>query len=158
MVNLISSTLICRPVPQVFDFISNSENDFLWQYGTLDSSMIPAKAVRGVGSFFRNIGHLFGRRNLSTFEVTEFDPNKKYGFKSISGLLTMHTLYTFEVVSGCTKLDVSTQASAIDAVQVRESALERLLKKQLRENLLLLKRLLETSDKVTGPERMGSMI
>lgn len=36
------------------------------------------------------------RRNLGTFEMTEFEPNKKYGFKSLSGPLDSQTSYTFE--------------------------------------------------------------
>jgi hypothetical protein len=143
MINLTSSALIYRPVKQVFDFISTPENDFQWQYGTLASDQISEGATR-VGSFFRSIGHLMGRRVQGTFEVTEYEPNAKYGFKSLSGPLQSHTSYAFEIDKGCTKINISTQAIAVNAIQLNEGVLEKKMKKQLKENLALLKDILET--------------
>ena len=84
---------ICRSLKRVFSFVTTPENDFHWQFGTLASARIP-KGIPDTRTFFRSIGHLVGRRNLSTFEVTEFEPNKKYGFKYLSGLLDLQTTYT----------------------------------------------------------------
>ena len=75
MINLISSILIERPARQVFDFVSTPENDFQWQYGILATARLP-KGSGAMRTFFRSIGHLMGRRNLSTFEITELEPNK----------------------------------------------------------------------------------
>ena len=86
MINLISSKLIYRPIKQVFDFISMPENDFQWQYGTLKSAQVSEGGLR-VGTFFRSVGHFMGHRIQGTYEVTEYEPNKKYGFKSLSGPL-----------------------------------------------------------------------
>lgn len=142
MINLISSTFIERPVQQVFDFVSTPENDFRWHYGTLASSKL-AEGNPSKGSFFRSIGHWMGRRNLSTFEVTEYEPNQKYGFKSLSGPLQSQTSYAFEIVEGSTKVTVSTQANLINSLQMAEGILEKQMKKQLKENLAMLKELLE---------------
>jgi hypothetical protein len=84
-----------------------------------------------------------GRRNLSTFEVTEYEPNMKYGFKSISGPLDSETAYVLEVADGGTKITISTQANVVDLFQVDECLLEKRMKKQLKENLGTLKDLLE---------------
>jgi len=51
MINLNSSTLIYRPIRQVFDFISAPENDFQWQYGTLASARI-SEGAGNIGTFF----------------------------------------------------------------------------------------------------------
>ena len=143
MINLANSVLVYRPIKQVFDFISTAENDFQWKYGTLASAQVSEGAV-GVGAFFRTIGHLMGRRVHETFEITEYEANQKYGFKSLSGPLQLQTLYTFEVSGGSTKISVSTQANVINFFQIRESILEKQLKKQLKENLAMLKGILET--------------
>ena len=143
MINLTSSTLIYRPIKQVFDFMSTPENDFQWQYGTLASAQI-SEGVTRVGTFFRSIGHLLGRRVQGTFEVTEYEPNEKYGFKSLSGPLQSHTSYAFEMARGCTKIDISTQAIAVNSLLLNEGVLEKKMKKQLKENLALLKDILET--------------
>ena len=142
MINLISSTLIERPVQQVFDFLSTPENDFQWQYGTLASARISEGASKK-GTSFRSIGHLLGRRVQSTFEVTEYEPNKKYGFKSLSGPWQSHTSYTFEVDKSSTQIDISTQVTVINFFQVNQVVLEKTMKKQLKENLAMLKDLLE---------------
>jgi hypothetical protein len=142
MINLDSNKLIYRPVKEIFEFISATENDFQWQYGTLASGQITEGAAR-VGAFFRSIGHFMGRRMESTFEVTEFEPARKYGFKSLSGPMQSRTLYTFEVTDGATKINVSMQATAVNLLQAPEGILKKQMKKQLRENLDMLKSILE---------------
>ena len=143
MINLNLSTLIYRPVTQIFDFVCTPENDFQWQYGTLVSNRL-SKDVGAVGSFFRSVGHLMGQRIISTFEVTEYEPNRKYGFKSLSGPLNSHTSYTFEMAGGSTKVNISAQVNAVNSLQLNEIILEKKMRKQLKENLALLKEILET--------------
>ena len=142
MINLNVSTMIYRPIHQVFDFVSTPENDVEWQYGTLTAAGLSEGASKP-GSFFRSIGHLLGRRVQSTFEVTEYEPNRKYGFKSLSGPLHSQTSYTFEVASGSTRISISTQAHVVDFFQINERLLEKKMKKELKVNLTLLKDLLE---------------
>ena len=142
MINLISNTLIERPVEQVFDFVSTPENDFQWQYGTLATARLP-KGSGAVRAFFRSIGHLMGRRNLGTFEIIEFEPNKKYGFKSLSGPVHSSTTYTLENVRGGTRINVSIQASAPDFFHITENLLWKTMKIQLEEDVTTLKAILE---------------
>jgi len=150
MINLISSTLIERPVKQVFDFMSAPENNFQWQYGTLAAARV-SESVMNTGTFYRSIGHLMGRRVEGTFEVTEYEPNKEYGFKSLSGPFDLQTSYTFEIASCSTKITVATQAHVVDFFQVDEGILEKKMKKQLKENLALLKDLLEARQILPSP-------
>jgi uncharacterized membrane protein len=144
MINLNMSMMIYRPVKQVFDFVSTPENDFQWHYGTLAAARLSTDADASVlGTFFRSIGHLMGRRVQSTFEVTEYEPNQKYGFKSLSGPFQSRTSYTFEEDSGFTQIAISTQVYAINFFQVDQGVLEKKMKKQLGEDLAMLKDLLE---------------
>jgi len=142
MINLNISTLIYRPVRQVFDFVSTPENDFRWQYGTLATARLPKKSG-AMQTFFRSIGHLMGRRNLSTFEITEFELNKKYEFKSLSGPVHSRTSYTLEKDSGRTRLHISIQASALDFFHTTEKLLWKTMKKQLEEDVARLRTILE---------------
>lgn len=142
MITLNSSVIIYRPIKQVFDFVSTSDNDFQWQYGTLETARVSEGSI-AVGAFFRSIGHLMGRRLQGTFEITQYEANRKYGFRSLSGPLELQTLYTFETERQSTKIQVSTRARVIDFFQIQEGILEKQLKKQLKENLALLKGILE---------------
>ena len=143
MINLISSTLIERPIKEVFDFVSTPENDFQWQYGTLATARLP-KNNGAVRTFFRSIGHLMGRRNLGTFEITEFEPNKKYGFISLSGPVHSRTSYAFENVSGRTRINVSIEASAPNFFHITEKLLWKTMSIQLEEDVAMLKTILDT--------------
>ena len=134
---------------QVFDFVSSPENDFQWQYGTLAAARVPDGANK-IGSFFRSIGHLLGHRMQGIFEVTEYEPNRKYAFKSLSGPLHSQTSYTFEPASGSTQISISIQAHVVNFVEMNERLLEKKMKKQLKENLALLKDLLEAKRILPG--------
>jgi len=151
MINVNVSTIIYRPAQQVFDFVSKPENDFQWQYGTLETARL-SQGAKNSRTIFRSIGHLMGRRNLSTFEVAEYEQNKKYSIKSLSGPLHSQTSYTFETVNNGTKINVSIQASLVDFHHLNEGLVEKSLKRQLKENLALLKDLLEASQILLASE------
>ena len=142
MINFSLNARIYRSLKQVFSFVTTPENDFQWQYGTLASTQV-SKGEMGLGSLFRTIGHFMGRRVESTYEVTEFEPDKKFGFKSLSGPMHSHTLYTFEVIQGSTRINIATQASPGDLFKTADIIVEKKVKKQYRENLVILKDVLE---------------
>jgi len=142
VINILSSTHIYQPIKRVFEFISNPENDFQWQYGTL-ASIRTSDIISALGACFQTTGNFMGHRIQSTFEVTEYDLNKKYGFKSLSGLLQSFTTYTFALASGYTQVNLVTQANVVNFVELNENVLEKKLKKQFKENLAMLKNILE---------------
>jgi len=142
MINVNLYAMISRPIGLVFDFMSKPENDFQWQYGTLDSSA-HTHGLSNAGTFFQSIGHLMGRRNLSTFEVTGYEPNKKFDFKSISGPLQSYTSYTFERIKDVTRVNLSTQANVVNFFKMEEAKVEKNMRKQGRQNLAILKDILE---------------
>lgn len=143
MINLKSRAVIYRPIRQVFDFVSMPENDFRWHYGTLASSRL-TEDLPSKGTFFRTIGHWMGRRNLSTSEVTEYKPDQKYGFKTLSGPLSSQTSYSLEAAeNNSTRFDISIQADVTSLVQTEKGSLEKKMNQQLEENLAVLKDLLE---------------
>jgi len=151
MINLNNSTMIYRPIKQVFNFMSAPENDFQWQCEILASARL-SEGVSVIGTLFRSISHLMGQRVESTFEVTDYEPNRKYGFKSLSGPLQSQTSYTFEIAAGSTKITVSTQANVVNFFQVADGLLEKKMKKQLKENLVMLKNILEAKQILHAPE------
>jgi uncharacterized protein YndB with AHSA1/START domain len=142
MIHIISNTHIYQPIQRVFDFISTPENDFQWQYGTLASAHVSGSAA-GLGACFQSTGHFMGHRVQSTFEVIEYEPNRKYGFKSVSGPLQSFTTYTLEIIKSSTQVNVSTQANVINLIGLNENVLEKKMKKQIKENLAMLKNILE---------------
>jgi len=143
MISFDVNTYIYRPLKQVFSFVATPENDFQWQYGTLASAQI-SKGEMGIGALFHTVGHFMGQRIESVYEVTEFELNKRYGFKSRSGPMDSHTLYTFEVTKGSTGINICNRVSPGDLYKpAGDVTVEKKVKKQYRENLALLKGVLE---------------
>jgi hypothetical protein len=135
---------IYRPLCEVFSFVVKPENDFHWQYGTLTSTQI-SKGAMGVGARFQATGHFMGRRMESVYEITEFEVNKKYGFKSRTGSMQSCTLYTFDVFKNSTRVSAFVQIDPGNPWKPSDTVTARTVKKQYRENLALLKGILETS-------------
>jgi hypothetical protein len=142
MIHFELSTRIYRPLNQVFAFVAMPENDFQWQYGTLTCTQISHGEI-GIGTLFRAVGHLMGRRLETIYEVTVFDLNNRYGFKSISGSTASNMLYSFEIAGGCTKVNMNTEMCPVDVLKPGETMIVKKLKKEYKENLAMLKNLLE---------------
>jgi hypothetical protein len=147
MISINISTLILRPVWEVFDFIATPENNSQWQYGSIESVQI-SKERKTVGSLFSSFGHFMGRRIQSTFEVTEFEANKSYGFETISGSIQLQTSYNFEAIDRGTTVIVSTLINPGGFFKLLDPIVARVAKKQFKENLAKLKELLEVGEMI----------
>lgn len=143
VIQIVSNAQIYQPIKRVFDFISTPENDFQWQYGTLASIPI-SENTSEMGACFQSIGNFMGYRIKSTYEVTEYEPNSKYGFKSLSGPLHSFTSYTFNIAKGCTQVKLSMQATVVNLIEFNENIIEKKMKRQFKDNLTMLKNILET--------------
>ena len=142
MISISSTIMIYRPAGVVFDFISSAANDFEWQYGTLASGPTTATAP-GAGTTFQTIGHLMGRRVHGTFEVTEYEAGRRYGFRSLSGPMQIVTLFTLEMERGATRVHVKTEANPVNWMDTNERAMTRYMQKQMRDDLAMLREILE---------------
>ncbi len=142
MIRFDINTRIYRPLKQVFAFVARPENDFQWQYGTLASAQMSNGEI-GMGTLFRAVGHLMGERIEANYEITVFDPNKRYGFKSVSGPVDSYTLYTFEISEGGTKVNLSMETNPRDLFKLNGAIVVKKFKKQFKENLAMLKSVLE---------------
>ena len=142
MIRFELNTHIYRPLHQVFAFVATPENDFQWQYGTLTSAQMSHGEI-GKGTLFRAVGHLMGRRVETVYEVTVFELDKRYGFKSISGSFDSNTLYTFEIWAGGTRINLSAETNPGDVFKSTETIVIKKFKKEYKENLAILKNILE---------------
>jgi len=144
MINFDLGIHIARPLRQVFQYVTTPENEFQWQYGTLASIRLSQGAI-GIGSIFRVVGHFLGQRMESICEVTGFEPYKMYGYRSQSGPVFSNTLYSLDMKGSMTELRLSLQMDPGESFKPGIAVTEKRLKKQYRENLGLLKDLLEAT-------------
>lgn len=80
-----TNIVIERPIEEIFEFVSNPENDPMWQSG-VQESRLASEGPKGVGSRLLEVRQFLCRRIESLSEVTGFERNAKIGFKSTSGL------------------------------------------------------------------------
>jgi hypothetical protein len=143
MIILELNTHIHRPLSQVFAFITTPENDFQWQYGTLSSERVSNGEV-GQGTLFRAVGHFLGQRMERLFEVTRFERNKLYTYKSLSGPLSSQTSYRFAILGARTVLEMTVQldpGSSLEPVGFKD---KKQVGHQYRQDLHLLRVVLES--------------
>lgn len=145
MISINISTLILRPVWDVFDFITTLENNVQWQYGSLASVQISGGRM-AVGTVFSGFGHFIGRRIQSNFEVTEFEANTGYGFETISGPIQLQTSYSFEPVDNGTIVTISSMINPGGFFKLLDPIVARAATKQFKENLVRVKELLEARE------------
>ncbi|MFT3892498.1 MAG: hypothetical protein QM730_12755 [Anaerolineales bacterium] len=95
------------------------------------------------GHVFKALATFMGQRVQTTFEVTEYEPSSRYGFKSLSGPLQSFTTFTFEIAKGYTQVKITMQANIVNMIEISENILEKKMKRQIKENLAMLKNTLE---------------
>ena len=96
MITLQNHLEINRPVVDVFDFIVNVENAPKWQPAVIETRRLTAGPLR-VGSQFREVAKMMGRRVETVCEIMEFEPDKRIGFAATSSdPFTYQTTYALE--------------------------------------------------------------
>ena len=145
MANYEQSVLINRPVEDVFEFATNPANEPLWNTGMQDSE-ITSEGPLGVGSKVRSMSHVLGRSVETTWEVTEYEVNRRKAVKSTSGPVPFEATSVFESVEGGTKLTFTIQAEAGGIIGLISPVIIRMGKGQTENSFANLKELLEAQD------------
>ena len=85
---------IKRPVGDVFAYVANGTNGPTWRPGVLDIEIVSGD---GAGAVYRQgVRGPMGRRIAADYEVTVFEPNRRFEFKAIAGPVRPKGGYTFE--------------------------------------------------------------
>ncbi len=142
MAKLEISTVINRPVEEVFAVLSNPENYPKWVSGSSGVKITSAGPI-GVGTTYRSVGTGLGRRIESETEFTEYEPNRRYATKSISGPFPRESSVTFERVEGGTRVAATLVAEPGGFFKLTEPLLVRMVKRQFEADLANLKDLME---------------
>ena len=138
------TVVINRPVQEVFAYMGNPENNKNWQSHCL-GSVITSEGPTGVGTTFTDEVRFLGRRIKQIFEITEYDPNRRFSTRSISGLMGVKGTYTFESVEGGTKVSVVGGAEPSGFFNLIKPIISREGKKEWETSLANLKGLLEAT-------------
>jgi len=142
MAQLDISTVIDRPVEEVFAFLSNPENGPKWSSGSSEV-MITSDGPIGVGTTYRSIRSFLGQRIESETEITEYEPNQLYATRSISGPFPMESSVSFEPVEGGTRITGTLWGEPGGFFKLAEPILVSRMKQQFETDLAHLKEMME---------------
>ena len=141
MIRLEHSVVIKRPIEEVFAFVTDFDNLPQWDPAVLEAK-ITSEGPVGVGTTLREVFLLLGRKVELPGEITEYEPNRKFGFKATSGPMPAEVTMTLEPAGGSTKFTIVAEAEPKGFFRVAEPLVARTLRRQSETNHANLKDLL----------------
>jgi len=103
------STVINRPVAEVFAVLENLENDLKWRTEWVDARKTSDRPI-GIGTRFSLFAKAFGRRIETVYETIQYEPNRTAAWKAMSGPLPLTFQRTLEPIDGGTRLTIRYEA------------------------------------------------
>ena len=142
MINLDLGTLIDRPVKDVFAFVANLNNMSKWNSAVVSLQQVTPGTV-GVGTKFKSVGEMMGRRIEGEVQVTAYEPDTKTGFQMNAGPVQMNVTIAFKPVGTGTKVSLNAQGNPGGLFKLAEPIMAGRVKSMMEENLARLKTQLE---------------
>jgi uncharacterized membrane protein len=136
------STVITRPVEEVFAVLGNEENRPKWSSTSIEVKKTSEGPI-GVGTTWRAVDRIFGRRMERESVFIEYEPNRKITQKSTSGPVPFEVRSIYEPVEGGTRVIVTAEAQPSGFFKLAGPLLARMRKRQFETDLANLKALLE---------------
>ena len=136
------STVINRPVEEVFAVLSNEENRPKWSSTTIEVKKT-SKGPIGAGTTWRGVDRIFGRQMERESVFTEYESNRKITQKSTSGPVPFEVQFRYEPVEGGTRVLIIAEARPTGLFKLAGPLLMRLRKRQFATDLANVKAMIE---------------
>jgi len=142
MTKIERSIVIDRPVEEVWEFVHDTADNILWQTTLAESEKL-TEGPMDVGTRVREVRHFLGLRIESTWEMTEYEPNRTSAIRGVSGPIPLSGSYRVEAFEGGTRFTVTGELDAHGVFKLAEPVFARIAGRELEANLGHLKDLLE---------------
>lgn len=143
MINIDLGTLIDKPIKDVFAFVADPNNMSKWNSGVVSLEQITPGEV-GVGTKFKSVGEMMGRRIEGEMQVTAYEPDTKCGYQVNAGPMQVNLTLTFKTVGTGTKISLNAQGNPAGFFKLAEGMMTGRVKSMMEENLTRLKSVLES--------------
>ena len=142
MITLDLGTLVDRPQKDVFDFVANPSNMSKWNSAVVSLEQIMPGDV-GVGTKFKSVGEMMGRRIEGEMQITAYEPDTKCGFQVNAGPMQVNMTVSFKTVGTGTKISLHAEGNPAGFFKIAEGLMAGRVKSMMEENLARLKSVLE---------------
>ena len=136
-----NSVIINRPVNKVFEFITDLNNNPIWQTDILELA-VTSEGRFGLGSTYRCVNRFMGKRIETEGLITEYVPDRACSFQIKSGSINGESNFFFEALNGATKFTTTADLD-LKFFKLGEVIVKRKIYKQLKNDMLQLKSVLE---------------
>lgn len=144
MITVTADVDIDRPLPEVFAFLEDVENNPKWLQGMRSCTWTSEPPVR-VGSTYDQVAAFLGKEITSSFVVTEHVPGKRVTIKTTKSSFPLTVTRTTEAVaSGRTYVHETVEGDPQGFYRLAKPLLRLLVQRTVRRDYGRLKRLLET--------------
>lgn len=97
------SSIINRPIEEVFAYVADLRHSPEWQSGLLEVRKT-TDGPQGIGAQFAFVRKFMGRKMEASVEYVRYEPNRIVTFRSISGPMPIESSYLFEAAPEGTKV------------------------------------------------------
>lgn len=133
---------IDRPVEDVFAYLTAVERLPEWQASAVEARW-EDEPVR-VGSRMTEVRKFMGRRAESTLEVTEYEPNRRFALRVVSGPVPYRVDHTFEALDGRTRIVFRGEGEPGRYFKLAQGMVARAAERQFKADFANLKTVLES--------------
>ena len=132
-----------RPANEVFEFISNFENNPRWQSGVQEARFTSERPL-GVGSTYEQGSKFLGRRIETSFEVIAYEPGVMVKARSTTGSFPITFTRSVEPLEEGAQVTAVIEGDAGGFFKLAEPLLNRMVERQINADYAALKDLLES--------------
>lgn len=146
MLRIEEAVVIERPAVEVWDFITNPDNDTVWMSNVLEYEAGWDRQPR-VGDGTRRVARVAGRRCEFTTEITEVVEGEMIGWKSVEAPFPVENGLRLEETGGGTLLTFYGRTPGMSGFfgKLADPVVARMFSRDMRSNLHRLKEVLEES-------------
>ena len=132
MINIDLGTLIDKPVKEVFAFVADPNNMSKWNSAVVSLEQITPGVV-GVGTKFKSVGELMGRRIEGEMQVIAYEPDTQCGFQVQAGPMQVNLTLMFKTVGTGTKVSLNAQGNPAGFFKLAEPVMAGRVKSLMEE-------------------------
>jgi uncharacterized protein YndB with AHSA1/START domain len=129
-----------RPPSDVFAYITDADRLPEWQSGAVEAHWQGEKVK---GARIREVRKFLGRRMESELEVTDYEPDRRFGLKIVSGPVPFSVTQVLEPRNGGTKLTFKGEGEPGGFFKLAEPVVARVAERQFRSDFETMKDILE---------------
>jgi uncharacterized protein YndB with AHSA1/START domain len=102
-VDVVTEAVIPRPVAEVAAYAADPTNAPVW-YANISKVEWETPPPLGVGSRIAFVARFLGRQIAYTYEVTDYEPERRLVMQTAQGPFPMETTYAWQPVAGGTRM------------------------------------------------------